>query len=156
MQLLFYSTIWSHCCLSTDSLSLTHTHYISLSLSLSSAPFLNLPNDHLHQSVSLTRARRPKELSKFFNHIWLSLSIDTLSHTHTHTSECDQIGQFLKVVTNLLAIVAQIYGEFWGYFRKCKFFRKTSLATFWTTFWKKCPLLIPLSGHTVTHSYVQD
>ena len=53
------------------------------------------------------------------------------------STQCDQIGQFFKVLGNKIASKrGQMIGNFLGYFEKPHSYAKTALGTFWATFGK--------------------
>ena len=59
------------------------------------------------------------------------------------------LGDFWKsLATNFLIKLAQKIGNFLGYFKVCRFLRKTNLVTFWASIGKFGLLLIPITGHT--------
>ena len=61
--------------------------------------------------------------------------------------QCDQIGQFLQV-TNMLAKVPQIFGDFWGYFKKHYLLSKIRGLIFGQLLGKFGLFFIPACGHT--------
>ena len=57
-------------------------------------------------------------------------------------------------MTNLLAIVAQIFGDFFMLKKVITFSVKTVVATFWETIAKFGLVFIPTSGHTESLRHV--
>ena len=67
------------------------------------------------------------------------------------STQCDQIGQFFKVLGNKIASKrGQMIGNFLGYFEKPHSYAKTALGTFGQLLEKIGLLLIPTSGHTAS------
>ena len=60
-----------------------------------------------------------------------------------------RLGDFLNILaTNFLTKVAEIFGDFWGYFKYGTFQIKTSADSFFATIEKIGLLLISTIGHT--------